>query len=236
VGFTGDSDWVVSAVDLTSYGNEPDLALRFVFGSGSNYEDYGWYIDWVALSKCGDGNITADEQCEGLNLQGETCESLGLGAGTLACDTSTCLFDASGCEPTEITECSTPGLLIPDLDNVIDTLTVTDSGTITDVNVLVQVTHGYTEDLDIRVQHLATGRWLVRDECGTANDVDAVFDDEGSALTCSNDPAIGGDVIPEEPLDAYDGLEAQGDWSLQIYDDLSAGTGTLDHWCVTITF
>jgi hypothetical protein len=98
LGFTGDSDWVVSAVDLSSYGNEPDLAVRFVFGSSPDYEDPGWYIDWVALSKCGEGNVTADEQCEGLDLQGATCESLGFDEGTLACDPSTCFFDTSGCQ------------------------------------------------------------------------------------------------------------------------------------------
>ena len=209
VGFTGTSGWAVSVVDLSSYGGEPDLQVRFVFGSGMNWEADGWFIDWVALSKCGDGNITADEQCEGTNLQASTCESLGLEAA---------------------------GVPIPDLGNVIDTITVTQTGTITDVNVLVQVSHGYTEDLDVRVQHLATGQWLVRDECGTSNDVDAVFDDEGSLLSCSNDPAIGGDVIPEEPLDAYDGLEALGDWNLQIYDDTNGTAGTLEHWCVTIAF
>jgi subtilisin-like proprotein convertase family protein len=236
VGYTGDSDWLISAASLSDYGGEPDLLVRFVFGSGTNYTDDGWFIDWVALSKCGDGNITADEQCEGMDLQGESCASLGLDAGTLACDPSTCFFDTSGCTPTEITECSTPGVPIPDLGDVFDIITVPYMGAVTDVNVLVQVSHGYTEDLDIRVQHLTTGQWLVRDECGTANDVDAVFDDEGSPLSCATDPAIAGDVTPEEPLDAYDGLEAQGDWRLQVYDDEAVGTGTLEHWCVTITF
>jgi hypothetical protein len=51
---------------------------------------------------CGDGilrtaaNPAKTEQCEADNLNGQTCASLGLGSGTLACST-TCTFDASGC-------------------------------------------------------------------------------------------------------------------------------------------
>ncbi len=36
------------------------------------------------------------EQCDGSDLRGQSCESMGLSGGTLAC-TSTCRFDLSGC-------------------------------------------------------------------------------------------------------------------------------------------
>jgi hypothetical protein len=54
----------------------------------------------VALARvpfCGDGaaNLPA-EACDGADLRGATCASLGQGAGTLAC-TATCTFDTSGC-------------------------------------------------------------------------------------------------------------------------------------------
>jgi hypothetical protein len=236
VGFTGDSDWVVSAVDLSSYGNESELAIRFVFGSGVSYVDDGWYIDWVALAKCGDGNLTAEEQCEGTDLQGQTCEGLGFDGGTLACDPSTCFFDTSGCTALELTECSTPDLTIPDNGSVTDTITVNHPGTVTDVNVVVQITHNLTAHLDVSVEHLGTDTWLFRDQCGAADNVDAVFDDEGGELVCASDPAIAGDLIPEQPLSVFDGLAAQGDWILQVDDDTSTGAGTLDRWCVTINF
>lgn len=47
---------------------------------------------------CGDGTINAlaMEQCEGMDLAGATCESLGLGSGLLACD-GTCAYDTSDC-------------------------------------------------------------------------------------------------------------------------------------------
>ena len=50
---------------------------------------------------CGDGSINAaGEQCDGSDLGGETCASLGFLGGTLACDAS-CQFDTSGCRVCE---------------------------------------------------------------------------------------------------------------------------------------
>lgn len=46
---------------------------------------------------CGNNNIDPNEQCDGANLNGFTCESLGNAGGTLACDPVTCTFDTSMC-------------------------------------------------------------------------------------------------------------------------------------------
>ena len=48
------------------------------------------------LPRCGDGQINvAGEQCDGSDLGGASCESLGLSGGTLAC--IGCVFDTSSC-------------------------------------------------------------------------------------------------------------------------------------------
>ena len=49
-----------------------------------------------ALPDCGDGLVQPGEQCDQDNLQGLSCEALGLGGGFLAC-TLDCTFDTSGC-------------------------------------------------------------------------------------------------------------------------------------------
>lgn len=46
--------------------------------------------------KCPNSQIDAGEDCDSGNLNGASCESLGLGAGTLAC-TRGCSFDTRGC-------------------------------------------------------------------------------------------------------------------------------------------
>lgn len=46
---------------------------------------------------CGDGVVTYPEQCDGSDLNGETCSTLGEGAGQLLCQRSICQFDVSMC-------------------------------------------------------------------------------------------------------------------------------------------
>jgi hypothetical protein len=43
--------------------------------------------------------VAPGEQCDGDDLQGFDCASLGLGGGDLFCDPVTCTFDTSMCEP-----------------------------------------------------------------------------------------------------------------------------------------
>ena len=52
----------------------------------------------VKISICGNGIIEGGEDCEGEDLNSQTCETLGFGPGTLTCDIA-CSFDTSGCSP-----------------------------------------------------------------------------------------------------------------------------------------
>ena len=45
---------------------------------------------------CGNGAVEPGEQCDGSNLNGTTCQSLGFAGGTLSCR-SNCIFNTSGC-------------------------------------------------------------------------------------------------------------------------------------------
>jgi len=55
--------------------------------------------DLQCASSCGDGVRIATEQCDGADLGGVTCGSLGYASGTLGCSSSTCAFDTSACNP-----------------------------------------------------------------------------------------------------------------------------------------
>jgi hypothetical protein len=50
----------------------------------------------VKLAVCGDSVVEGSEDCEGLDLNGQTCQSLGYAGGTLSCDIA-CSFDTSQC-------------------------------------------------------------------------------------------------------------------------------------------
>jgi len=84
-----ESVWTVDGSFYQSYhGNE---AVRNALGSdsvGPALVGGGGY--------CGDGIIDGGEVCDGENLGGEDCTSLGFDGGELACDID-CTFDTSGC-------------------------------------------------------------------------------------------------------------------------------------------
>lgn len=46
---------------------------------------------------CGDGMVEGDEHCDGSDLGGASCASLGLGSGDLGCNTQTCNYDFGDC-------------------------------------------------------------------------------------------------------------------------------------------
>jgi cysteine-rich repeat protein len=53
-----------------------------------------------AAGLCGDGHVDQGEDCDGANLAGNDCSTVGFQTGTLACAAS-CAFDTSGCSGTE---------------------------------------------------------------------------------------------------------------------------------------
>ncbi|MDD9938527.1 MAG: hypothetical protein OXT09_33265 [Myxococcales bacterium] len=46
---------------------------------------------------CGNGIIDVGEDCEGINLAGKSCQSLGFTDGMLLCDAETCTLDTQMC-------------------------------------------------------------------------------------------------------------------------------------------
>lgn len=56
---------------------------------------------------CGNGMIEGNEVCDGTQLNGETCESQGLGLGTLACKDDCSGYDTSGCSEECQPQCGT---------------------------------------------------------------------------------------------------------------------------------
>lgn len=67
------------------------LRTTFVYANISGYLNAT-----IKISICGNEIIEGGEDCEGENLNGQTCESLGFGPGTLSCDIA-CSFDTYGC-------------------------------------------------------------------------------------------------------------------------------------------
>jgi subtilisin-like proprotein convertase family protein len=189
-------------------------ACVLVFGAAS-----------VSLAQSGTGACCVDGQC--VNTNQADCDALGgiyLGDGT-DCD--------AGAGPPIVYEAD-PALPIPDAfaPGVSYTIVVPDSFTLTDVDVDVNIEHTYINDLIIKIEHLGTTVILWDRACdGDYDDLQAVFDDEGSVVTCSS-PTVG-DITPASAggdlLAAFDGNDAAGDWTITVSDNFQEDTGVLLH-------
>jgi len=54
---------------------------------------------------CGNGIVDPDEDCDGFELGGATCQSLGFTSGSLACARTLCRYDRSGCYSIQPDDC-----------------------------------------------------------------------------------------------------------------------------------
>lgn len=61
----------------------------------------------IKISVCGNSAVEGSEDCEGSNLNGKSCTSLGYSSGSLSCDIA-CSFDTSACISPTPTPTNTP--------------------------------------------------------------------------------------------------------------------------------
>ena len=147
-----------------------------------------------------------------------------------------------GSGPHSMCATDTP-LAIPDNTTAGVSSTITFSGLdpeIADVNVPIDITHTWTGDLDITLTSPeGTILDLFSDNCGSSSNdnLNVIFDDEGVALDCGVNHESGLNVMPDptdDALDAFDGENPNGTWTLFIADDASGDLGDLNSWCLDI--
>ena len=141
------------------------------------------------------------------------------------------------------------GIAIPDDDlaSATDSVVIAENITITDLNVSVGISHGWVGDLSVSLLHGDTGTAIdLIDQVGvpasgfgcSGDDIDATLDDEATLPAedecASGTPAVGGSLLPNVALGAFDGENIGGTWTLTV-KDLSAGvSGSLDSWCLLL--
>lgn len=141
---------------------------------------------------------------------------------------------------------------IPDTPAVSSSIVISDFvGSITDVNVCMALNHTFDGDLDIvlagpggLVQHLTSDNGSSGDNYGNAS-TGTYFDDEGATAITTGTAPFAGRFSPETTAQAmtsgapsatagslsrWDGMNANGTWTLWIDDDAGGDTGTLRHW------
>jgi len=122
-------------------------------------------------------------------------------------------------------------------------ITVADNFVVTDVDVLVKVQHTYRQDVILQLQGPdgtlvpLTGTTL--GICTFEDNINAFFDDEGAAVVCAsanlanlNAPPDRIFTNPAGGLGAFDGLPAQGVWTLLASDIITADVGAVLDWAL----
>ncbi|MTE27135.1 zinc-dependent metalloprotease [Winogradskyella ouciana] len=119
----------------------------------------------------------------------------------------------------------------PVLEHIIN---IPDMATIESMTVNVDVTHTFISDLLVRIVHPdgATFVDVWSGDCGSNDNFDVTFDDSAGALVCAS-PTVG-TFMPNGALSAFNGLEAQGDWTILIGDFFAQDTGNLNDWSIEI--
>ncbi len=144
-------------------------------------------------------------------------------------------------------QCKSVNLPIPDNNaaGLSSTIGATGTSRVSDMNVVVNLTHSYVGDLKIWLSNVEThASTLVIDRPGVpastngcgGNNISATFDDEATAVaetTCAGTtPTLAGSLKPNGALSALDGIPLAGKWTLTVIDSASSDTGNLVSWCL----
>jgi subtilisin-like proprotein convertase family protein len=131
------------------------------------------------------------------------------------------IFDATGL-PTAIPDNTPTGL------NSI--LNIGTDLIITDINVLINITHTWDADLDIFiVSPEGTSVELTTDNGGDGNNyTNTIFDQEAATSIITGSAPFTGSFIPEGNLSILNGEASAGDWTLRVVDDSGQDIGTLN--------
>jgi subtilisin-like proprotein convertase family protein len=167
--------------------------------------------------------------------------------GNIGCIGSWCLaFEGTplinpdtrcGGTPVPLLVCDSPLSDIPDSGGgTLEVSLTVSSGpfSIQDLNVLLDVRHAFTSDLDIFLQSPAnTIINLTSDNGGSGTDLysTVTFDDQ-SPLSINSITAPGGTFRPEQALSTFIGENANGIWRLSLTDDGAGDTGCIGSWCL----
>jgi subtilisin-like proprotein convertase family protein len=223
-GITGKMSAVGSVANITGTTSDyPDLNTP-----GDTATNNSNYLLKVGLGHvCGKPLTLAQTITTGDGWQGTTQVSLPTGAMTAAQN-----YAYPG-----------PSQEIPDndyWDELRSSINITDTGTIADVNVRVELTHPWVGDVGIILESPdGTFADLVhRPGDGAergANFRGTTFDDEGAdgPITAATAPFTGS-FIPLDALSRFDGESMEGEWRLYVYDEGFDDIGTLDRWSLDI--
>ena len=141
--------------------------------------------------------------------------------------------------------CATPNLAVTDntAAGVNSDRVVSLAGTITDMDLSLQMVHSYPGDLKVTLTNVTTNKTLINGNrlggsgCSMPN-IDATWNDAATAaMTCrTSSPGIGGEIRPTNALSLFNGTALAGTWRLNVADVAAGDIGVVNAWCLKPTF
>jgi gliding motility-associated-like protein len=121
-------------------------------------------------------------------------------------------------------------------DPVSSTTLVTDVSEITDVNVTINVSHTWGDDLLITLTSPEGTEVILSNRNGGNGTqyVNTVFDSDATNPISSGSGNFTGTFTPDGDLSTLNGEIAAGDWLLTAQDFVSGDTGSIDSWSIEI--
>jgi subtilisin-like proprotein convertase family protein len=153
--------------------------------------------------------------------------------------------------PTVLTSaqfCSGPFLEISTTGTptVQNTISISGSGTIVDVDVYINTEHSWVGDLRFSLIRGATTRFLINRPgeppglgC-SGDDISAILNDSAALPVesqCSSSvPTISGTFSPNEALSGFNNQGISGSWTMKVEDVISGDGGTFNGWCLFLDY
>ncbi len=126
--------------------------------------------------------------------------------------------------------------IIEERNVITSTITVPDDQIVADVNLVnIQGTHTWISDLEFRlIGPNGAVADLIINGCEDEDDFRVSFDDESENINLDC-PFVGDKAYrPLEPLHVFDNISSQGDWTLEVTDNVFLDGGSLANWTLEL--
>ncbi|MFY0602378.1 MAG: S8 family serine peptidase [Flavobacteriaceae bacterium] len=118
-------------------------------------------------------------------------------------------------------------------------ISVTDDVVIDKITANVTIDHTNVSNLRVFLQEPSAlgsnNTFLLENPCDDTDNIDATFDDDGAALSCSTtEPAITGTIAPFDNLSNHRGKNSIGTWFIAMQDVVAGDGGSITAATITI--
>jgi subtilisin-like proprotein convertase family protein len=132
---------------------------------------------------------------------------------------------------------NTQSAVIPDRSVLVSTIEVADTFTLQDINVELNISHARLSDLRVVLVSASGTRIELFNGIGGSNDnfTATLLDGEAADSILDGAAPYTGSFRPVGDLALLEGEQVSGTWTLEVHDQSSRVTGTLDSWSLIVT-